>query len=127
MPASMSGRRELLEDLCNFRTPVANTIAELSQFPWDSAEDIVVLEAHQIATLLHRYLIGDLSATDIEVWADGIECREDIGFEQSCADTIADIVFDLANPALQGELSPARANALLARLSYSVSLSRVAE
>lgn len=54
--------------------------------------------------MLRRFTSGEIDARTVEVWADMIECREDIQFESGQEAVIASAIHDLANPTLQGRL-----------------------
>lgn len=68
------------------------------------AEPVATLGRLDIASVLNGFLAGQLDAGAVEEWANLVECREDITFERREEETVADAIFDLANPALQGPL-----------------------
>lgn len=106
-------RGELIRLIVEGRFPLAPLRAELSAYPWDSAEPLVTLRRSHIARVLTRYLAGDLTAADVAAWAEALEVREDVGFAADDAAMIQRIVFVLANPSLNGDLNSSTARALL--------------
>jgi hypothetical protein len=112
MPAT---RATLLRQLIEYRLPIDATIGELSTYGWDSEEPHVRLEARDIEGVLQRYLSGELSAAQVTDWADLIECREDIDSGQS-ESTLSSLIFRLANPNLNVEVTPSVAREMLALL-----------
>jgi hypothetical protein len=113
MPAP---RAVLLRQLIEYRLPLEATIAELSTYGWDAEEPHVRLEARDIAGVLWRYLNEELSSAQVTDWADLIECREDIDAGKSNS-TLSSLIFQLANPNLNVEVTPSLAREMLAILS----------
>ena len=111
----MSGtRKSHLEELLYFSRPVADVVSALSVFGWDSDQGLVTLEAAHISAVLNRFLAGEISASDVETWANAIECREDIDFAQESP--VAEALGELANPLLSRPLSRQSATELVAAL-----------
>ncbi len=102
----MKTRQEYLNALVNFDQPLSTILPILKTFPWDSSEAIITLKKEHLIDILDRYLNNALSATDLENWADAIECREDIAYETDYEAIINDIIFYLANPTLNDPISP---------------------
>lgn len=72
------------------------------------------MESEHISAILGRFLAGDISDTDVEAWANAIECREDIGFLQPSS--VAEAIWELANPLLARPLTRQSAGELVATL-----------
>jgi hypothetical protein len=98
------------------REPLAQISVQLRAFPWDPEDDLVVLRPEHVVGLLERFLGGELQSRDVHDWADLVECREDIGLDPRHADALSDVIFQLANPDLQGQLDRDGAARLIARL-----------
>lgn len=96
-------RREVLNALIRFEQPIADLEVAVSQLDWDAEAD-AILTRKDIASVVSRFLAGQLTAAQVERWANLLECREDIDFEPRYEGPVADAVFDLANPDLQGSL-----------------------
>lgn len=107
-------RIRLLQDLVRCSSPATVTAEALSRFPWDVEGPLVVLTRRHCVSVLDRLLRGELSAGEVEAWADALEVREDVEFE---AGLVGEIVYRLANPALEGPLTAAVAEQLRGRLA----------
>ena len=91
-------RSLLLQELLHFTRPVADVVLNLSDFGWDSDEELVTLQADHVAAVLSRFLSGEIESHDVEDWANAIECREGIGMHLDSP--VADVLHALANPSL---------------------------
>ena len=109
-------RQEVLSDLVTFKGGVFTTVRELSGFPWDSSEELVELTGAQAADVLERYVSDDISAGELEAWADALEGRDDVSYEGEREDAIKDLLFELANPDIMGPATADRAQQWIARL-----------
>jgi hypothetical protein len=108
-------RAVVLGALLNLSAPLGRVEKLLKGHPWDSDDDVVILERHHLRSILSRYASGKLDAKIVEMWANAIEGREDIGFPAGDG-LVRDILNELANSTLTEELSAARAKVLLKRL-----------
>ena len=97
MDMSTQAREQAVADLVRLRRPLDEAIAGLRRFPWDSDEELVELEPADLRRVLDRYLAGDLSAEQLEDWANAVEGRDDIGFRPR---DVIDLIAELANPTL---------------------------
>lgn len=110
-------RHEVLQDLIQVRGDLDMLIREISWFPWDYPEELVWLTPADASAVLRRFLAGELSAAQCERWADALEGRDDVGFQEDAEDVLAGLVFELANPLLTQPLSAERAGEWIARLA----------
>ena len=92
-----------LKELLHFSRPVTDVVSDLSDFGWDSDEQLVTLEGTHLSAILNRFLSGEISASDVEDWANAIECREDIGLPEDSP--VVDALFELANPLITRALT----------------------
>lgn len=76
----------------------------------------VGLTSAHLRAALTRYLTGRWSAEQLEAWADFVEMRDDIDIPASEHRGLRELLFELASPALFGELTSARARLLLDEL-----------
>ena len=83
----MHNRIEVLNALLNLRKPLPEISESLIHFPWNSEESLV-LEVAQIRWVLERYLSGEISESFVEDWANLIECRDDISFDEKNSNLI---------------------------------------
>lgn len=109
-------RRDVLVDLIELRRSPGVAIAAVRELPWDSDVEIVLLARVNAVAVLQRYLRGELSAADLEGWADAVEGREDVGSEQGHEELLRAFVFETANPVLAEQISDSYARRWLERL-----------
>jgi len=112
----MNKRQEILKVLIGFEQPIQHLEDMLSKFDWDSDKELVLLSLAHIAHVLKNYLAADISADEVEQWANAIECRDDIGFESHDEDLIRDLIHELADPLVTEPLIMNRAEELLRRI-----------
>ena len=91
----------ILLDLVHFKNNIDTLKNMLSQIGFDSETELVSMSRDDIAEILQRSLDKKISFLELEEWANLIECREDIGFED---EKTQEMIFKLANPYLYGEL-----------------------
>lgn len=120
MTVENARRLSLLRDLLAMTMPLGEVIRQLAAMNWDYEGDGVELTKEHLANALHRYLRGDVSEADIEVWANQIEGREDVQIEPSSEREIEGVLYELANPLLTEPLDRARAKQLVTNLNLSV-------
>lgn len=113
---SESDRLGLLVELVTLSRPLEATLEALAQQHWDSDAEMVTLDRAHLAAVLRRYLGGDLDATTLEVWANAIELRDDIGLADD-DQLLRDLMFELANPEVTAPLSRQRTEIMLGSLS----------
>jgi hypothetical protein len=108
-------RRSVLMSLLALDRPIGDIKSELAAFAWDDAADLVRLTRGQIRTILQRFMAGDISAETVELWADAVECRDDIDLAQD--EGVIDAIFILANPSINGRLNNHLAEQILSNIS----------
>lgn len=108
-------RTDLLSAVVAHELPIEPVIAQLAELPWDS-EVLIELCPQHVVAILDRYLRSELSAEQVAEWAERIECRDDIGFAQTSAETTKEAIFTLANSKLNEPFSHAGAERLRTRL-----------
>ena len=102
----MDRRTALLLKLAKFEEPSAPLIEELRHLGWDwSGDPLLVLDAEHFLNIMDRFLSGELSAELVEEWAENLESREDVGFATGREDLLDDMLFCLANPSINYEIS----------------------
>ena len=94
-------KTSILLDLVYFKNNIDTLKNMLSQIGFDSEIELVSMSRDNIVEILQRILDKKISFLEIEEWANLIECREDIGFED---EKTQEMIFKLANPYLYGEL-----------------------
>jgi hypothetical protein len=107
-------RSELVTLLVEGRFPIEPIRSELARYPWDAEEPLVVFQRKHVVAVLRRYLHGELSAAQVASWADALELRDDVGFPDQDAVALQRLIFVLANPTVNGDLTFESARTLLA-------------
>jgi hypothetical protein len=112
-------RTAILLDLIFLRIPVDEAVSAVRTLPWDSDDELAVLDRTAAVSALHRYRSGELTEGDLEAWAEAIEGREDVGFEPGHEETLSQFVFETANPTLAEALSDQYAVGWIERMTSS--------
>lgn len=99
----MDGKAALASLLC-FDRPLVEIESLLGSLGWGE-EPLVTLRRENIASVLRRYLAGEIDAATVEEWANLIEGRDDVEFASPDEEVIIQAIHDLANPVLQGRLA----------------------
>ena len=71
----------------------------LASLPFDSEVELVKVTKEDLANVLNKFLLNEITADDLELWANFIECRNDLNYAE-----IEDFIYALANPVLVGEI-----------------------
>lgn len=98
-------RFEVLNDLVFFRKPISDLSKKLGQFDWDYDGEPLIIQASHVEAVLEGFISNKYSAEDLEGWANLIECREDIDYQESMSEELEEVIDALANPVLQGEIT----------------------
>lgn len=101
----MRNRKDILKDLILFKANLSDLQNELSQYSWDIEEPILMISIHDFSDVLKRCIENKINFDDLVRWANIIECRDDLDFEVK---EIQEIVFELANPEINGEITKER-------------------
>lgn len=108
-------RVSLLSDLITFGKPIDVLTAIVGDLGW-SETPVVVLTTDHILSVLRRFQAGELTAVDVEAWADLTESREDIDYQPERHEEIREAIYVLANPVLNGPLDETLADQVIASL-----------
>jgi hypothetical protein len=96
---------------------LASIKADLGAFDWDYRGAPVELRRDHIMAMIQRFTSGSASSGYVAEWADLIEMRSDIAFEPGFEELIISIIFDLANPDINGVLDLKKAASILKALA----------
>ena len=110
-------RTHVLLGLVSLDQPLPEITKKLQSFPWDSDEDLIVLKMGDLVAILSRFLGGELTSADVVAWANAIESREDIDFEEEHEGSIREAIFQLANPEINAPVTTDSALEMLRRLT----------
>jgi hypothetical protein len=109
----MRSRKEILKDLILLQGSIAILESELLEYPWDSEVPIIKIGKNDFNSVLQRAIDNGIALDVLTIWANAIECREDIEFEK---DEIREIIFELANPEINGEITKERLQEIINEL-----------
>lgn len=109
-------RKTALENLIYLKLPVKQLISNLELVEWDSEVELVSLDTGQLKHALQLFVEGNISALELETWANAIECREDIKIEPTL---VNEALHELANPQLTEPLSLERASFWLSQIALA--------
>lgn len=96
----MRSRKNILEDIIKYENPESLPILreELNGYPWDSEEVHAVLSRKSIVNILERFARGEITARQVEDWADALEIRDDVEFGENNDEETILVMSELANP-----------------------------
>jgi hypothetical protein len=103
----MNRRAEILEELVRYETPSEPLMRELKSFGWDWIEEapLVILKKEHLLRILERFLADEISAAQLQEWAENLEAREDVAFDEK-EDTLLDgVFFRIATPSINEPLT----------------------
>ena len=103
----------ILLDLVHFKNNIDTLRNMLSQIGFDSETELVYMSRDDMVEILQRSLDKKISFLELEEWANLIECREDIGFED---EKTQEMIFKLANPCLHEKLDEKQVLSYLSEL-----------
>jgi hypothetical protein len=102
----LEDRASLLRRVVRYELPLEDTLVLLRAYGWDSGGELVMLTAVDVINLLDRFFAGELSAIQVQHWAELLELRDDIGFEPRWAEHLALAIRQLATPEVFGAITP---------------------
>ena len=106
---------DILLNLINFAKDMSAIKSDLSKIGFNSESELVTITKNTIANILNRVIDKEISYELLEEWANLIECREDIGYED---EILQEIIFELANPCLYGEIDEEKICMILDEIKY---------
>jgi hypothetical protein len=112
-------RIERVKDLICGTDDLASIKADLGAFDWDYKGAPVELRRDHIRAMIQRFTSGSATSEHVAEWADLIEMRSDISFEPGFDELIISIIFDLANPEINGALDLRKAATILKALALT--------
>lgn len=109
-------RKKALNELLNFSESIDALTSKLKCFSWNFEGEPVLVRTSHLVSVLNRFVQGELTKNEIEKWANIIECREDLENEESDDELINKIIYELANPLLEGDFTLKRCRQYLLSL-----------
>lgn len=102
----MNRRAEILQELVRFEKPTEPLLRELGSFGWDWSEaPLLVLKKEDLVRVVDRFLAGEIDAAQLQQWAENLEVREDVAFDEPEEALIDDVFFRLATPEINEPLT----------------------
>lgn len=95
-------RLQVLSDLVSFNKSIDILSKEVTQLNWDYDGEPFVVQVSQVRAVLEGFLSNKYSVQELEDWANLVESREDLDFEER---KLEEVIYTLANPVLEGELT----------------------
>jgi hypothetical protein len=120
MPIKVDKRMKLLRSIVSFSDSIANLSSELQQFPFDFSGKPFQLRKQDVLQALNFVISGKISLSEIELWAETLEVREDVeivGKDNDEIEEISDSLFLLATPSLSEIKGRALIDSLMLRLN----------
>jgi hypothetical protein len=89
-----------------YELPLEDTLVLLQAYGWNSDQELVILTAADVVSLLDRFFAGELSTVQVQHWAELLELRDDVGFEPRWSEHLSLAVRQLATPEVFGMITP---------------------
>lgn len=110
----MRDRVQILDDLIKLNGNLNSLQKELGQYKWDSEDPLVVVKIEDLSNVLNKLDNRLITSEIVEDWANTIEVRDDIDFESN---ELKEVVHELANPELYGEINSQKIFSFIKTLS----------
>ena len=102
----MNRRAEILQELARYESPTEPLMNKLGSFGWDwSSEPLLILKKEHFLSIINRFLANQISALQLQEWAENLEVREDVAFDERNAELLDDIFFRIATPFINEPLT----------------------
>jgi len=106
--------RQALDSLVRFEAPILELEKPWQRLPYDYDGVAVMLTMAHIKHALQRRIDGEITAKDLELWADLVEGRPGIEYEDE--EQCSDLLFQLSTPEINQPLSADACHRILAAL-----------
>jgi hypothetical protein len=110
---SMKSRKSLITDLFFFNRDLIELKNDLTFYEWDSEQALLTIDKKKLYIIITKFISKSFTYHQIEEWANMIECRDDIDFE---TEKLQQIIFELANPEINGEITKEKLLSILENL-----------
>lgn len=112
----MRDRKIIIEDLIACKGDLTLLSDELSLYPWDAETPLSELNTALFLSVLGKVNIGEISCSNLGVWADLIELRDDIDIPDT---RVKEFIHELATPELYGDVTSDRVSFIIETLKAS--------
>lgn len=106
----MRNRTEILKELALLQGGIEMLEKELSQYPWDVEKPLFKISVEDFSNVLKRSINNEIDFETLTNWANAIECRDDVEFEN---EEMQEVIFELANPEMNGEITKDRLSEII--------------
>ena len=103
----MRDRKVILKDILLVNGDLLSLDSEISLYPWDCQKPLLKVQKEDLIVVFSRCIRGDIKYDKLVHWANLIECRDDIEFQQGY---LQEIIFEIANPEINGKMTKKRLN-----------------
>ena len=110
----MRQREEILRDLVCLNGDLSKLQLELSYYTWDIDNPILTITKTDVYYVLSKFKNENMNFDLLEDWANAIESRDDLEFEN---EKLKEIINEIANPTLFKQLSKDRLTEFMERLN----------
>ena len=80
-------------------------------------DDPIIVSRETLIVALKRFLTGELKQSDLVTWATSLEIHDSVQYEPKSKKLIADVIFYIASPEINGHLDPGLCEQFIGRLS----------
>ena len=115
MNTALMVKIDILLNLINFAKDMSAIKSDLAKIGFNTESELVTITKNTIANILNRVVDKEISYDLLEEWTNLIECREDIRYED---EILQEIIFELANPYLYGEIDKRNICMILDEIKY---------
>lgn len=105
-----------LNAVINMQPDYGIAMKALEEYGWDFNGNPLMIQSSVFKEILSGFVEEKIAATDIHIWAEFLELREDVDFFENDEPILSQILYELANPDLEGELTKDRAKSLISQL-----------
>lgn len=106
----LRSRKEILKDLVLLQGDIESLKKELSEYSWDIEKPIFKINVEGFSNILKRSINNEIDFELLTNWANALECRDDLDFEN---EEIQEIIFELANPEINGKITKDRLDEII--------------
>lgn len=108
--------QEVIKNLVTLSKPIEKIREDLKSSDWDS-DDEVLMTSSDVVKVLNRFISQEINVATIVEWANLIEGREDIDYQEPFFEEIKQLIYELANPDIEGEIKTETISRWIERLS----------
>ena len=97
-------RKTILNKLINYEEPLEVLHSELSRHEWDLDKELIELRREHIVNIIQKYLNNEITKDELIGWANAVEMRDDIEYENGHEKLIATTLNELNTPEINNPI-----------------------